>query len=281
MRNAGPSNPIPWRVFAALLVCLWMVSSSKSDIAKDRKKAAKNLVEEIERAQFHKIYVADFLDSSGTRTEKGCFFASTFSSILAKDSRNFEVVNRIQAQKQFNELHISPQDLLKPEILAKAAQALGADAVLLGTATISPKDGGLILSLREAASGKEVHTIDYHEKLEPAFDTSFPAVEDATNHYYYFPGLDGVSNPKCLYCPNPDYTDEARQHRVSGNVVLSISIDEKGAITNARVVTNPDDDLTQKAVNILKKWRMEPSHDMNGNPVPVRVPVEIVFRLLG
>lgn len=62
--------------------------------------------------------------------------------------------------------------------------------------------------------------------------------------------------------------------------MLSLSLEEKGAITSVRVVTNPDDSLTKKALGILKKWRMEPSHDMNGNPVPVRFAVEIVFRLL-
>lgn len=67
-------------------------------------------------------------------------FASTFSTNRAKDSRNFEVVNRIHAQKQLDELHISHQDLPKPDLLSKAAQALGAAAVLVGSATISPHD---------------------------------------------------------------------------------------------------------------------------------------------
>ena len=122
--------------------------------------------------------------------------------------------------------------------------------------------------------------MDYNEELKPGFEVNFTAVEVESAHIFYFPNLDGVSSPKCIHCPNPDYTDEARRHKVSGNVILSLSLDEKGAITGVRVVINPDNGLTKKAVNILKKWRMEPSHDVNGNPVPVRVAVEIVFRLL-
>lgn len=279
MRNASPLNHIPWRVFAALLLCLWIGFPAKSDIEKDRKKAAKNLVEEIERGQFHKVYVPDFLDPSGARTEKGCFFASTFSTNLTKAARNFEVVNRIQAQKKLNELHISPQDLLKPEVLAKTAQAFGADAVLVGTATISPKDASLVLSLRDATSGKEVHPLSYHEKLEPAFDSNFPAVEAEASHVYYFPGLDGVSQPKCLYCPNPDYTDEARREGIQGTVLMSIVLDEKGTIKDARVVKTTDDGLGKQSINILRKWRLEPSRDPEGKAVAVRAPIETMFRL--
>lgn len=122
--------------------------------------------------------------------------------------------------------------------------------------------------------------MDYHEKLEPAFESHFPAVEAESDHVYYFPGLDGISQPKCIYCPNPDYTDEARRNRIEGHIVLSASLDEKGRITSARMVTNPNDSLTRQAVDILRRWRMEPSHDLEGKPVPVRVAVEIVFRLL-
>lgn len=111
--------------------------------------------------------------------------------------------HRIQAQKQLNELHISPQDLQQPELLSKAAAALGAAAVLVGAATFSPKDAALILSLRKAASGKEVHSTDYHEKLEPAFDSSFPAVEDANSHFYHFLGWTESRSQNANTVPTP------------------------------------------------------------------------------
>jgi len=263
----------------ALLVCLWFAFPAWSDADKERKKAAKSLAQEIERAQFHKVYVPDFLDASGTRTEQGCYFASAYSTLLSKDPHGFEVVNRIQAQKQLDALRISSQDLVKPELLSKAAQALGADAVLVGTATISPKDASLLFSLRNS-SGKEVHSMSFHEKLEPAFDTSFPAIEDAGIHFYYFPGLDGVSQPRCRYCPNPDYTDEARLNRLEGNVLMSVALDEKGAITNVRVMKSPYQDFVPRSLEVLKKWRLEPSRDAEGHAVPVRVMLEITFRLL-
>jgi TonB family protein len=268
------------RVVPFLIVSLCMACPSWPNSDKDRKNAAKSFAMEIEQAQFHKVYVPDFLDPSWTRTEKGCFFASTFSTNLAKDARNFEVVNRIQAQKQLNELHISPQDLQRPEILSRASQALGADAVLVGTATISPTEANLLLSLRDAASGKEVHSVNYHERLEPAFEGNFPATQSDGDRVYYFPGLDGISQPKCIFCPQPEYTDEARRNKIQGSVIMSVTIDEKGAIGNVRVVQDPGNGLAQRSIEILKKWRMEPSHGPDRSPVPIRVSIETTFRLL-
>lgn len=267
-------------VVIGLVVSLWIVTPAWPNANKDRKAIAKSLAQEIERAQFHKIYVPDFLDPSGARTEKGCFFASMFSTNLAKSARNFDVVNRIQAQKQLDELHISPQDFKQPELLSKAALALGADTVLAGTATISPTEAKLLLSLRDAASGKEVHSVGYHEQLEPAFEGNFPATQSDGGRVYYFPGLDGISPPKCISCPQPEYTDDARRNRVEGTVVMSASLDEKGMITGARVLKSPDDDLAKRSINILRKWRLEPSRDLEGKAIAARVLIETSFRLL-
>ena len=266
-------------VVLASIASLCIVYSAWPGENEDLKAAAKSLAHEIERSQFHKVYVADFLDPSGVRTEKGCFFASSFSTNIAKSSHNFEVVNRIKAQKQLNELHIPPQDLEQPELLSKAAQALGADGILHGSISASPSDIAIILTLRDVGSGKEVHTEKYHQKLQPSFENSFPAAEDANTHVYYFAGFDGVSLPKCTHCPDPSYTDAARRNKFQGNVLISVKVDERGEIRDARVVQDPGYGLAAQAVNILEKWKMKPSQDPEGNAVAVRVSVEITFRM--
>ncbi|HXY14998.1 MAG TPA: energy transducer TonB [Terriglobales bacterium] len=245
-----------------------------------RKAAAKSFANEIEKAHFHKVYVFDFLDFAGARSEKGCFFSSNFSTNLSKDAHNFAVVNRIEAQKQLNELHVSARDFQQPETLSKVATALGADAILVGTADISSTDAKLSLSLREAASGKEIHAMDYHEPLEAAFLGLFPAFEDVEAHTYFFPGMDGVSLPRCVHCPEPSYTDEARRNKFQGKVVLSVIVDEKGSIRDVRVVEDPRNGLAQRSIDVLKKWRMQPSRDPQGKPVTVRVQIETLFKLL-
>jgi len=267
-------------ILTAVLVFSGFATATWASADGGRKAAAKTLAKEIERAQFHKVYVADFLDSAGARTERGCFFSSTFSTNLSKEPHNFAVVNRIQAQKQLNDLHISPQDLQQPEAMSKAAAVLGADAVLVGTVDISSKDAKLSLSLHEAVSGKEIHSMHYNEHLQADFHSYFPAYEDPAAHAYLFPNLDGVSAPKCVYCPDPSYTDEARRNKFQGSVVMSVVVDEKGTIRDVRLVQDPGNGLAQRSIEALKKWRMEPSRDPEGNPVTVRVGIETIFRLL-
>ena len=279
MSQTNHTERVRNRAVCALIIVLWFAFPAWSDADSGRKAAAKKLAAEIEQAQLHRVYVSDFLDASGVRSEKGCYFASSFSTMLSKDRHNFEVLNRIQAQKQLDALHISSQDLLKPDLLSKAAQALGADAVLLGTAAITPTDANLSLSLRDS-SGKEVHSMNYHEELQPAFDSSFPAIEDPGNHFYYFEGLDGVSPPKCTYCPDPEYSDEARRKKIQGTVLMSVVVDEKGIIKDARVVKSADDSLGKQSLAILTRWRLEPCHDPEGKAVAVRVMIETMFKLL-
>jgi TonB family protein len=263
-----------------LIVALLFVLPARSSVDDGRRVAAKSFAKEIEQAQLHKIYVADFLDPSGVRNEKGCLFASVFSTNLAKEAHNFEVVNRIESQKQLNELHISPQELQQSEWPSKAVPVLGIDAILVGSITASPTDVRLLLSLRNAVTGKEIHSMNYHEQLQPTFESSFPAVQAEADGVFYFPGLDGISQPKCIHCPDPPYTDEARRRRIQGTILISARIDEAGTITNARVVKSPNDGLAEQAINILTKWRMKPSYDLNGKAVAVRVSIEVSFRML-
>lgn len=271
----------------AFLFTLLAFSSSLAVLASpkvesQRKDAAKSLAREIQQAHFQKVYVADFLDASGIRNERGCFFSSVFSTILTESGQGFSVVNRIGAQKKLDELHISAQDFLQPDMLAKAATAIGADAVVVGSASISTKDARLSLSLRDA-SGKEVHAMDYHEKLQSSFEASFPAGRSEDGRVYYFPGLDGISQPKCISCRNPDFTDIARkgiQGGTQARVLLSAGIDEKGRIREVRVVSSPDDDMTRLCLDSARDWRLKPSQDIIGNAVPVRTTIEMVFRLL-
>src|SRR5579859_103785 len=272
MQKGNQFNRFASGMILVLIVCLLIVSPAWPNADKDRKNVAKSLNKEIQQAHFQKVYVSDFLDPSGGRNEQGCYFASVFSTNLTKIAQDFAVVNRIEAQKKLDELHISTQDLQQPDALAKAATALGADAVLIGSASISSKDARLSLSLRDA-SGKEVHAMDYHEKLQSSFEGNFPASQSQDGHAYYFPGLDGISQPICIFCPNPDYTDEARRNGVQGSVIVSVILDERGTIKDVRVVSSSDDSMTKQCLDILKKWRMKPSEDGNGNSVPIRAPI--------
>jgi TonB family protein len=248
-------------------------------VDKDRKATAARLAETIGQLQLHKIYVSDFLDSAGARTEKGCYFASVFSSNLTKQSKGFEVLNRIEVQKLLDTASISLGDLQNAEILSKIASTTGADAILFGVITLQKDMISLDLSLREASTGKELYRAQYQERNSDNFEGNFPAASDTSGHIFYFAGLDGVSVPKCIYCPQPSYSSDARRRKVSGTVTISSRVTEKGTVDDVRLVRGLDPDLDEAASRIIRTWKLQPAKDSTGTLVALRVPVEVTFHL--
>lgn len=86
--------------------------------------------------------------------------------------------------------------------------------------------------------------------------------------------------PSCTYCPDPSYTKEARAKHIEGQVALNVTITPDGRATDIIVVKTVDAGLAQNAVEAVSKWRFEPALRADGEPVPVRVPLEVTFRLV-
>jgi TonB family protein len=89
-----------------------------------------------------------------------------------------------------------------------------------------------------------------------------------------------VSPPKLIYDPNPEYSEEARNARYQGTVVLRLIVDGKGLPQNIRVQRALGMGLDAEAVKAVKQWRFEPSMK-DGQPVAVMINVEVSFRLYG
>jgi TonB family protein len=251
---------------------------SFGDVKKDRKNVSSRIADEIARLRLHKIYVSDFLDVSDTRTDKGCYFSSVFSTLSKDQAKNFENLSRVGTQKFLVTAGLSATNLHNPESLAKLSAATGADAVLFGTLVLEKKHATLTLFLREAASGKELYQTQYRENLDPSFEALFPAVTSPDGQFFYFPGLDGITIPKCVYCPLPEYTDAARKAGINGTVSFSVVFTEQGKLKDVRVVRSLDPTLDQAAIEVIRKWSANPAKDASGNPVPVRVHVEVSFQ---
>jgi TonB family protein len=88
----------------------------------------------------------------------------------------------------------------------------------------------------------------------------------------------GVSEPIPIFKPDPAYSEEARKAKYQGTVVLWIVVDAAGAVTDCRVVKPLGLGLDEKAVETVRTWKFKPAQ-RNGTPVPVRVMVEVSFRL--
>jgi len=78
-----------------------------------------------------------------------------------------------------------------------------------------------------------------------------------------------VSLPKCAYCPDPQYTDEAREAKLQGRVILRVLVDADGRVAQIRIVQGIGLGLDERAEQAIRGWKF----------VPAWVTVEAVFRL--
>jgi hypothetical protein len=52
-------------------------------------------------------------------------------------------------------------------------------------------------------------------------------------------GVNGVTSPKCIYCPQPKYSKEALKANFSGVVLLDVTITTDGKIINPIMLKSP------------------------------------------
>ena len=86
--------------------------------------------------------------------------------------------------------------------------------------------------------------------------------------------------PKTIFAPDPKYSEEARQNKIQGSVVLWLVVGADGKPSNIKVTRSIGHGLDQEAIDAVKKWTFEPA-TLDGKPVPVQINVEVNFRLYG
>jgi periplasmic protein TonB len=93
-----------------------------------------------------------------------------------------------------------------------------------------------------------------------------------------YPIGSGVSAPVLLEKVEPNYTDEAREAKIQGPVVVSTEIDVDGRARNMRVVRSLDPGLDANAVAAIEQWIFKPG-EKDGRPVRVVATIEVNFKL--
>jgi TonB family protein len=88
----------------------------------------------------------------------------------------------------------------------------------------------------------------------------------------------GVSAPKAVHTPDPQYSVEAREAKINGTVVFGIVVDSTGLPKEIEVIRPLGYGLDEQGVFTLESWRFEPAKK-DGNPVAVHINVEVQYRL--
>jgi TonB family protein len=88
----------------------------------------------------------------------------------------------------------------------------------------------------------------------------------------------GITAPKAIYDPEPEYSEEARKIKQQGVVIVSLVVDQQGRPRDMHVTRSLGIGLDEKAMDAVKQWKFSPGMK-DGIPVAVRVNIEVSFRL--
>lgn len=94
----------------------------------------------------------------------------------------------------------------------------------------------------------------------------------------YRPGS-GVSPPQLRKQVKPAYTDEALARKIEGLVVLEVVVLKDGNVGPVRILRSLNAGLDQRAIEAVQQWVFLPGR-LQGQPVDVRVEIDVVFSLL-
>jgi periplasmic protein TonB len=93
----------------------------------------------------------------------------------------------------------------------------------------------------------------------------------------YRPGS-GIEAPRLLHEVKADYTEDARQRGLSGEVLLEIVVRRDGSVGDVRILRGLGGGLNDRAVQAVRQWRFTPARRL-GTAVDVVVEVAVEFRL--
>jgi TonB family protein len=86
------------------------------------------------------------------------------------------------------------------------------------------------------------------------------------------------TKPVLVYFEKAKYTEEARQNKIQGAVLVSVVINADGSIGAVRAVRGLPDGLTEKAIEAAKRCKFRPA-TKNGVPVATRQTLEFSFNI--
>jgi TonB family protein len=88
----------------------------------------------------------------------------------------------------------------------------------------------------------------------------------------------GVKAPVVIAKVEPHYSEEAREARISGIVILEVLIDKTGTVKDVTVLKGLPNGLSEAAVEAVRQWLFVPA-TKDGQPVDVVFNLTVNFKL--
>jgi TonB family protein len=243
---------------------------------------AQDLEQELSSRKNLKVVVLDFGAPDKRWLPFGEYLADQFAAELAKVPTTLMLIDRSQLAPTLKALHLTTEAQLDNVNNQTIAKGIAAECVIAGS--YGDFEGYLGITLTtDCLQGARVSATEINRKIpfSPEMAARFGAPLESLRPAGGVPdaGTAGLSFPRCTYCPQPGYTNEAVIAKYQGTAVLTVVITAEGRASDIRIVQDLKYGLARNAVAAVSKWRFTPAHDPEGNAVSARQKVEVTFHL--
>lgn len=179
----------------------------------------------------------------------------------------------------------SPNPLSKALLLHSLASGMPGDRLAAMVARngidFKPTDDDLDTLRIEGADDKLCQAVRRAKQLAPppeSGDSSATQSDIANVRVYGLSG--GIVAPEPIYRPDPPRSAENSKSKYHGPVILAVTLDAQGNVTDAKLVRSGGGSDDDQIVDTVKDWRFTPAM-RNGRPIESRVSVELTFARRG
>jgi TonB family protein len=127
-------------------------------------------------------------------------------------------------------------------------------------------------------------TVSFHEPVPPPYRSAGTvSVHEWVSGQQSEPSRgsqENRENPFVMYGPKAEYSKDAREKRIQGEVKLEATIGTDGVAREIKIISPLYPSLDKSALDAVSTWRFAPAMK-DGKPIEKRVPISVGFSLFG
>ena len=240
--------------------------------------AAEQVAEKLQSPVPHMLAVATFTTQDGSPSVEGAYLASVLSSAIQVHGKNSILVRDHAAfVETLAKEKLSPVDLCLSEPLKRLPIQFSIDVLLLGSIEVSPDRYTIQIKTVHVPGGTILDTQRISFRKTKFLDSLTAPFPPKIQFPIYTPGLNGISQPVCQYCPNPSPADYATRDKIHGQSVIEVLISPEGSVVDYHPLKLLGYGLDEEFTKNVKEWKFKPAARPDGTPVYAITQVEIQF----